>query len=617
MTARPARPRVLIVDDQVANIDVLAEALGDAYELFAATTAERALELAASGVDLVLLDVVMPDQDGFELCRTLKAREKTRGIPVIFVTALGEVEDEARGFEAGGVDYIAKPISPATVRARVRTHLELRGAQKRLEKEAEVLAENLRLKEHVERLSRHDLKTPLTSVVSMPQVLIEGGGLSDEQVRMLRAIESAGYRILDMVNRSLDLFRMESGAYEFRPARVDAREVATRVVEDLDTLARESGVTVELEAHGGAAVVVNAEELLTYSMLANLVKNAIEASPRGGVVRVALALEGDRVRIDVANAGAVPAALREGFFRKYASSGKKAGTGLGAYSARLMAETQRGRIAMSTSEGTGTVVSVSLEAAGEAPESPREPRGATAEIRVGVVRASRILLVDDDEPTRFVLSRFLGDAPQVAMAEDGEAALRVAAAFRPDIVFLDAEMPRLDGVATAKRLRALEDASGARRARIIGLSSHDDVAMREAFLRAGCDLVLAKPVTREAVLAAVEAAFEPAPRVDALPDDGEVVRVEPDLLPMLPAFLESRREQVRELLSAIAEHDREKARGLAHKVRGGLEMCGFATAGAMSRRIEEGLAGGEPLPGLAVQAKALGAYLDTVRYASS
>ena len=234
MTARPARPRVLIVDDQAANIDVLAAALGDAYELFAATTAERALELAASGVDLVLLDVVMPDQDGFELCRTLKAREKTRGIPVIFVTALGEVEDEARGFEAGGVDYIAKPISPATVRARVRTHLELRGAQKRLEKEAEVLAENLRLKEHVERLSRHDLKTPLTSVVSMPQVLIEGGGLSDEQVRMLRAIESAGYRILDMVNRSLDLFRMESGAYEFRPARVDAREIATRVVEDLE-----------------------------------------------------------------------------------------------------------------------------------------------------------------------------------------------------------------------------------------------------------------------------------------------------------------------------------------------------------------------------------------------
>ncbi|MBP6703525.1 MAG: response regulator, partial [Vicinamibacteria bacterium] len=196
---RPARPRVLIVDDQAPNIDVLAEALGEGYELFAATSADRAIELAASGMDLILLDVVMPEQNGFDLCRALKAREKTRAIPVIFVTALGEVEDEARGFEAGGVDYITKPISPPTVRARVRTHLELRGAHKRLEKEAEVLAENLRLKEHVERLSRHDLKTPLTSVISIPQILLETPGLTHEQTAMLRSVEAAGYRILDMV----------------------------------------------------------------------------------------------------------------------------------------------------------------------------------------------------------------------------------------------------------------------------------------------------------------------------------------------------------------------------------------------------------------------------------
>ena len=125
--------RVLIVDDQPANIHVLAEALGTEYELLFATSAVRALELAPTA-DLVLLDVLMPDLDGLEVCRRMKADEATRGIPVIFVTALEQTEDETQGFEAGGVDYIVKPINPATVRARVRTHLELKAARDMLER---------------------------------------------------------------------------------------------------------------------------------------------------------------------------------------------------------------------------------------------------------------------------------------------------------------------------------------------------------------------------------------------------------------------------------------------------------------------------------------------------
>jgi diguanylate cyclase (GGDEF)-like protein len=128
------RRRVLIVDDQPANIHVLAEALRRHYELFFATNGAAALERAAVGdLDLVLLDVMLPEMDGFEVCRRIKASEVTHGLPVIFVTALGEVDDETRGFDAGGVDYIAKPISPPIVRARVRTHIELKEARDRLQ----------------------------------------------------------------------------------------------------------------------------------------------------------------------------------------------------------------------------------------------------------------------------------------------------------------------------------------------------------------------------------------------------------------------------------------------------------------------------------------------------
>ena len=133
------RARLLIVDDQAVNIRVIAEALRDRYELFFATSGAQALAIAdRGGIDLVLLDVVMPEMDGFEVCRRLREEEKTSKIPVIFVTAREEVEDETRGFDVGGVDYITKPIRPPIVRARVRNHLELKESRDLLERLASI-----------------------------------------------------------------------------------------------------------------------------------------------------------------------------------------------------------------------------------------------------------------------------------------------------------------------------------------------------------------------------------------------------------------------------------------------------------------------------------------------
>lgn len=123
----PSRARILVVDDTPANIDVLRSVLREDYQVQVATGGERALAIARSTPppDLVLLDIMMPVMDGYEVCTLLKADYRTRHIPVIFVTAMGEVEDEAHGFEVGGVDYITKPISAPIVLARVRAQLAL------------------------------------------------------------------------------------------------------------------------------------------------------------------------------------------------------------------------------------------------------------------------------------------------------------------------------------------------------------------------------------------------------------------------------------------------------------------------------------------------------------
>jgi len=127
MTPAPdQRPRLLLVDDEPTNLQVLRHILQADYRLLFATDGERALQVAREQrPDLVLLDIMMPNLDGYAVCRALKANAATASIPVIFITALTDSQDETAGFDAGAVDYITKPVSPPVVRARVRTHLSL------------------------------------------------------------------------------------------------------------------------------------------------------------------------------------------------------------------------------------------------------------------------------------------------------------------------------------------------------------------------------------------------------------------------------------------------------------------------------------------------------------
>ncbi len=145
------KPVVLVVDDEETNIDILLGVLGDDYDVSVAMDGPSALESVNEGLpDLILLDIMMPGMDGYEVCRKLKADQKTRDVPVIFVTAMTEVEDENMGFEVGAVDYITKPISPSIVLARVKTHLALYDQNRVLEEKvhqrtAELVEANSRL----------------------------------------------------------------------------------------------------------------------------------------------------------------------------------------------------------------------------------------------------------------------------------------------------------------------------------------------------------------------------------------------------------------------------------------------------------------------------------------
>lgn len=157
------KPRILIVDDEPINLKVMADLLRDSYGLIVAKDGPQALARLAGDPlpDLILLDVMMPGMDGVEVCRRLKEDARTRDLPVIFITAMGQVHDETRGFAVGAVDYITKPISPPVVLARVRTHIALRKARRAL------ADQNRQLEDRVAKRTRDLLRAQDATIRAM------------------------------------------------------------------------------------------------------------------------------------------------------------------------------------------------------------------------------------------------------------------------------------------------------------------------------------------------------------------------------------------------------------------------------------------------------------------
>jgi CheY-like chemotaxis protein len=360
--------KILIVDDVPMNIKLLTDALeAPDYEILVTTQGETALQIAQSeNVDLILLDVIMPHMDGYEVCTRLKANPATQHIPVIFITARDDEADEARGLELGGVDYITKPISPPIVQARIKTHLKLKLAYEELTQQNVALKETMALREHVERIIRHDLKSPLTGIISYVDFFMEHWLLEDEQKKLLKVVKDAGYQMLNAINHSLDLYKMEAGTYVYHPIKVDILRVIQKVIaETTASYYQQASVTVLLHNKPLTpedTLYILGEPALCYTLLSNLVQNALEALPHPtNAVRIALETDPTHAIIHIHNQGAVPKIMRDKFFDKYTTAGKSGGTGLGTYSAKLMVETQKGHIHLDTSDETdSTMITILL-----------------------------------------------------------------------------------------------------------------------------------------------------------------------------------------------------------------------------------------------------------------
>jgi CheY-like chemotaxis protein len=442
----------------------------------------------------------------------------------------------------------------------------------------------------------------------VPRLLRERRQPDAQEDELLGMVERAALRVLSMVNLSLDLYRMEEGTYRLRAQAVDIAALLQTVVRELQAHAYSKDVrlVVDLPAE---PVHAQGEELLCYAILANLLKNALEASPEGQEVRVTVGktsdADGDVVSLDIRNAGEVPEAVRDRFFEKYATHGKVGGSGLGAYSARLMARVQRGSLRMASGPHA-TTLSLRLPLwAGDVPVKVRADRHVPpAPAREVALPGLSVLLVDDDEYNVVVLKGLLPQALSVRTAVNGRAALERVREERPDVIFMDVEMPVMGGIEAVRGIRALQQERSEEPSLVTAFSAHDDEQTRQQCLDAGFDLYLAKPASREEVLAVLRGT-DPAATQPAVDAGGAM---EAWMVPLMPQFLASRREMADELTSAAAEGARERIRVTAHKLAGSLSMYGFKDASRASRALEDA-AVAEDLGDLQARCQALATML--------
>jgi signal transduction histidine kinase len=257
-----------------------------------AASARRGLAAAkAAPPDLVLLDVNLPDGDGYSVCASLKSDPATYGVPVIFISALDGALDKVRAFEAGGVDYVTKPFEAAEMSARVENQLRVSRLQKELERRN---AELVKSREEALAASRaksaflatmsHELRTPLNAVLGFVQLMERDPNLTDTQRENLDIISRSGEHLLSLINDVLLASKIGTGEATLAPTPFDVRRTITALAEVFSIRAADKGLTFRVEYDEALPPFVVGDRQKLRQVLVNLLDNAVKFTDRGEVV---------------------------------------------------------------------------------------------------------------------------------------------------------------------------------------------------------------------------------------------------------------------------------------------------------------------------------------------
>ncbi|OQY54152.1 MAG: hypothetical protein B6245_21680 [Desulfobacteraceae bacterium 4572_88] len=617
--------KVLLVDDVDSNIDILVQALRGDYRLAAALDGETATEYAQKYFpDLVLLDVMMPEMDGYEVCRRLQSDPATRDIPVIFLSARGEVSDKTSGFEAGAVDYITKPFDIAEVKARIRTHLSLklaRQAQKEAMKVAEAAS---KAKSDFLASMSHEIRTPMNAIIGMTDLTLQTA-IDEEQKDNLFIVKDSAQHLLEIINDILDFSKMEAGGVMLDQADFDLHHALHSVVRTFTVLAERKGVTLQLDQAADVPRYLRSDPVRLRQILVNLIGNAIKFTERGGIM-LTVTNETEtggtpfQICFAVSDTGiGIPKDKLDTIFKSFSQADgsttrKYGGSGLGLAISKQLAELMGGSIRVQSQPGKGSTFSFqSAFAPGDADKAQNEKQQENVSASGLMLQPMNILLAEDNLMNARVAVKFLerlGHTP--ATASNGRHALDVLSESSFDLILMDIEMPEMDGLEATQRIRRGEAGEENRRVPIIAMTAHALPEVRDECMAAGVDDIVTKPVdfydlntiirrniseSVSIISASREKKMARAAEDAVIIDRKEVLRRfggdESCLREIFDVFAEEIPLVEKKLARAIENNDMEDVRLRAHSFRGSCGLVGAKSCEKLVSKLEQAAKEGE------------------------